>query len=205
MREEGPDPEKADEMGARQALPALILAAGVVLAGCGGDDDSGGGDPLAAGTGDTTAPPADATDAGGGAGAATGDIPDACGLLTAEEVGQIVPGATTTGPANSANAPITISECPWNSPSGQITVSLTAGIPPDQAQMSIEAEASDFGGRAVDIGDDDDAQVFSAMAAGADVKGVVDGMVRALSMTATNASSQQDALVDLARTAAGRF
>jgi hypothetical protein len=201
-------------MGARQALPALILAAGVVLAGCGGDDDSGGGNPLAAGTGDTaddvqqaggtTAPPADAS-GGGGGGAATGEVPDACGLLTAEEVGQVVPGATATGPTTSANGPITISECAWDSPSGQLNVSVTAGIPPDQLQLSIETEASDFGGRAVDIGGDDDAQVFSAIQAGADVKGVVNGMALAVSMVASNASSQQDALVDLARTAAGRF
>jgi hypothetical protein len=206
-------------MDARRAVPALLLAAGVMLAGCGGDDDDGGGlldaaqggsETTAGGAdqaGATTAPPAGGAGEGGGesGGGAATSLPDTCTFLTADEVATLAPGATSSGPRNESASGMTSSTCAWNSPSDQLNVVMAAGLDPAQLQMSIETEANDFGGRQVDVGGDATGVVYSPVPASAEVGVVVDGYLVKVELIATGASDKQDTMVDLVRTAVGRL
>jgi hypothetical protein len=200
-------------MPARWGPLALFLAASVVLGACGGDDDSGGGgNPLAAGSGtnadgarpasnttsNTTAPPA-----AGGAG--SGALPDPCSLLTADEIGQVAPGATPAPPENESTSGVQTATCYWDNPDDKVTLTLLSGIPSDQIQPSLEAEANDYGGKPVDLGGDHDGVVFSSTPIGADTKVVTGGVLVTVELIGTGASGKQDALVGLTRTAVGRL
>ncbi len=206
------------------AVPAL-LAASLALAACGGGaspapataDPGGGAGPTSA---PVQATPVAATPAAGDpatpAPAAAGPI-DACALLTAAEVATFVADATAE-PSTSEGGPSPTYTCTWNAAvsDGMIPVSLAvnvtpgfvsgSGTTPDFVKAMIEAEGSDAenSGRVVD-GLGDAASVTSIVKFDATVQFLQGDTVVQVVLTAEDAPSKQDAVVELARAAAGRI
>ncbi len=211
-------------MNRRSFSLAVPLAATVLLAACGGgaspspagqasaalptaatSTPTGAGNATAAPVGDPTAAPA-----------ATGPV-DACALLTADEVATLVADATAE-PSTSEGGPIPSYTCTWNATisNGMIPVSLAvtatpgfvsaSGSTPDFVKTMIEAEGSNAenNGRVVD-GLGDAASVTSIAKFDATAQFLQGDTLVQVVLTAEDAPSKQDAVVELARAVAGRL
>ena len=206
------------------AVPALF-AASLALAACGGGASPAPAtiDPGGAARA-TTAPaqesPAAGTPAAGDpatpAPAAAGPI-DACALLSADEVATLVADATAE-PAASEGGPIPSYTCTWNAAisNGMIPISLAvtatpgfvsaSGSTPDFVKTMIEAEGSNAenNGRVVD-GLGDAASVTSIAKFDATAQFLQGDTLVQVVLTADDAPTKQDAVVELARSVAGRI
>jgi len=206
------------------AVPVL-LAACLALAACGGaaSPAPATADPGSAG-GATTAPapasPASGTPAAGDpatpAPAAAGPI-DACALLTADEVATLVADATAE-PSTSEGGSIPSYTCTWNAAisNGMIPVSLAvtatprfvsaSGSTPDFVKTMIEAEGSnpENNGRVVD-GLGDAGSVTSIAKFDATAQFLQGDTLVQVVLTADDAPTKQDAVVELARSVAARL
>ena len=148
--------------------------------------------------------------------AAVGPV-DACDLLTADEVATLVADAAAEA-STSEGGPITSYTCTWNAAisNGMIPISVAvtaspgfvsgSGATPDFVRTMIEAEGSDAenGGRVVD-GLGDAASVTSIVSFDATVQFLQGDTLVQVVLTAEDAPSKQDAVVDLARAVAGRL
>jgi hypothetical protein len=206
------------------AVPTLITAC-LALAACGGGASPAPAtaDPGVAGgatTGRAPATPATATPAAGDpatpAPAVAGPI-DACALLAADEVATLVADAAAE-PSTSEGGPIPSYTCTWDAAisNGMIPVSLAVTATPgfvsgsgstaDFVKTMIEAEGSNAenGGRIVD-GLGDAASVTSMVQFDATVQFLQGDTLVQIVLTAEDAPSNQDAVVELARAVAERL
>ncbi len=205
----------------------LALAASLALTACGGGatqqpraavSPAPAAEPSteAPAGGATTAPAGDPSSAAPAAPVAAGPI-DACALLTADEVATLVTGATAE-PSTSEGGPIPSYTCTWNAAvsDGMIPVSLAAtatpgfvsgsGATPDFVKAVIEAEGGDAenNGRVVD-GLGDAASVTSIVKFDATAQFLQGDTLVQLVLTAADAPSKQDAVVELAKLVEGRL
>ncbi len=211
-------------MNRRSLSLAVPLAATVLLAACGGgaspspagqapaalptaatSTPAAAGNATAAPVGDPTAPPA-----------ATGPV-DACALLTVDEVATLV-ADTTAEPSTSEGGPIPSYSCTWNAAvsDGMIPVSLAvtvtpgfvsgSGATPDFVKTMIQAEGSNAenNGRVVD-GLGDAASVTSIVKFDATAQFLQGDTLAQLVLTAEDAPTKQDAVVELAKLVEGRL
>lgn len=208
-------------MNRRAAAPVpALLAAALALAACGGGATPA---PAAPGTdqapGTLTAAPTTAGEAPAEAAppaAAAGPI-DACALLAADEVATLVADATAE-PSTSEDGPIPSYTCTWNAATSNgmipVSVAVTAspgfvsgsGASPDFVKTMIEAEGSNAenNGRVVD-GLGDAASVTSIVKFDATAQFLQGDTLVQVVLTAEDAPSKQDAVVELARAVAGRL
>ena len=211
-------------MNRRWIALSVPLAAALTLAACGGGTSPA---PAGAGPGAGASPPAATTPAPTGSApaetvapsappAASGPI-DACALLTAAELATLVPEATAT-PSSSEGGPIPSYTCTWDTAisNGTIPVSIAVTVSPSFVSgpgqtlavitALIEGEGSnpDNGGHVVD-GLGDAASVTSMVKFDAEVQFVEGDMLVQVDYTGDNATSKQDAVIELARAVAGRL
>jgi len=207
------------------AVPTLLAALALALSACGGGASSAPATAEPGGAAEPTSAPGQATpvpatpaagDPATPAPAAAGPI-DACALLIADEVATLVADATAE-PSTSEDGPIPSYTCTWNAAisNGMIPVSLAvtaspgfvsgSGASPDFVKTMIEAEGSNAenNGRVVD-GLGDAASVTSIVKFDATVQFLQGDTLVNVALTAEDAPSQQDAVVELARAVAGRL
>jgi hypothetical protein len=194
-------------------MQGVVIAGALVLAACGDDDggapfsagaDAGNSDSGAPGLPTTEEPAAD-LGGGPGAGGGGGTLPDdICGLLTQEEIDRVAPGAINDGQGVGEAGGVTNGECSWNSPEQQVSLSLIAGIPPEQVDMGIQVQVDDFNGHYVDIGDDR-AGVYSPSEVSIELQMTTGDLTLSLGLIGTGASQMEDVLVELAHAAVDRL
>lgn len=133
----------------RRLILVLCLGA-VALTGCGDDD---GSSPVADGSTETTAVPAnldppdegdddedgdDENAADESDDAAAGDLPDSCELLTAEEVEALIGSATPEGEDDVAIDGVAYSQCFWEDADGEELIGV--GVVDTTARYDMHAE-----------------------------------------------------------------
>lgn len=146
--------------------------------------------------------------------AATADLSnvDACSLLTADEVGSLVPQPTSKALPASAGAVSEIG-CRWEGavPSGAVVppdlvltvAAMPAGVPLDDVKLALTAEAKSHG-KVID-GLGDIGVVESVIPGQATLKAVANGVLFSLDLSAQGAEEQLDAVASLGKAALGRL
>lgn len=196
-------------MHVRWVLVSLVCVTVAAAAACGGGSSksatntpaAGGGTPRSAASVATPAKPASQPSSKAPA--------SACALLTASEsesLGLAGEGRVVSGP----NGPVKEVQCRWDS-SGLDTLNLTVSeLPPGpgaaSVKASLQAEARDAGENGSEVSGIGDFAVWtSVIAPNGDVKAIVKGLLLDLEFSGTGARDKKDAIIALARAAAGRL
>jgi len=118
----------------------------------------------------------------------------------------VVPGATSSGDLASAGGQ-TSATCYWDNATHKLTLTLTlnTGVPEAQLEMSTKVEVDDYQGEFVDVGADNDADVWSVMPVSLTLNVVHSGVLVTLDIIGDGAPDQKAAITDLATSVIDRL
>jgi hypothetical protein len=207
-------------MRAKLFLAVTVIIGAIALAACGDGGDSGGATAPAGGTaasGATAAPSKAASATGGGSTGATAKLPaDGCALLTLDEAKKLSASMTAGKPGGASSGQNQAVSCSWEWVDTTKTVAfgtlnvevqtLPASVTAAAIKPSLQAELRDAKENGSEVTGVGDYSIYtSVIAANAEAKGLVRGLLVVVGYSSADARTQKDNVIALFKLVAGRL